>query len=133
MPRARYKPLNVFLNSRLVGRLLRERSGAVSFQYDLSWLAWEHVLPISLSLPLRDQAYSGAPVIAVFDNLLPDNNDPGVRSLPGHARQERTLTVCSAQLVTTALEHFSSCRTDAIPALPVALKASLSTRPKSQR
>ena len=53
MPRARYKPLNVFLNSRLVGRLLRERSGAVSFQYDSSWLAWEHVLPISLSLPLR--------------------------------------------------------------------------------
>jgi serine/threonine-protein kinase HipA len=62
MPRARYKPLNVFLNSRFVGRLFRERSGAVSFQYDSSWLAWEHVLPISLSLPLRDQAYSGAPV-----------------------------------------------------------------------
>ena len=33
MPRARYKPLNVFLNSHLVGRLLRERSGAVSFQF----------------------------------------------------------------------------------------------------
>jgi serine/threonine-protein kinase HipA len=75
MPRARYKPLNVFLNSRFVERLLRERSGAVSFQYDSSWLAWEHVLPVSLSLPLRDQAYSGAVVIAVFDNLLPDNND----------------------------------------------------------
>ena len=89
MPRARYKPLNVFLNSRLVGRLLRERSGAVSFQYDSSWLAWEHVLPISLSLPLRDQAYSGAPVIAVFDNLLPDNNDLR-RQIAARTRAEGT-------------------------------------------
>jgi serine/threonine-protein kinase HipA len=37
-------------------------------------LEWEFVLPVSLSLPLREQAYSGAPVITVFDNLLPDND-----------------------------------------------------------
>jgi serine/threonine-protein kinase HipA len=74
MPRARYEPLNVFLNSRLVGQLRRDISGAISFQYDSSWLGWEFVLPVSLSLPLREQAYSGASVIAVFDNLLPDND-----------------------------------------------------------
>lgn len=74
MPRARYEPLNVFLNSRLVGQLRRDISGAISFQYDPSWLEWEFVLPVSLSLPLRQQAYSGAAVIAVFDNLLPDND-----------------------------------------------------------
>lgn len=74
MPRARYEPLNVFLNSRLVGQLRRDISGAISFQYDPSWLGWEFVLPVSLSLPLREQAYSGASVIAVFDNLLPDND-----------------------------------------------------------
>jgi serine/threonine-protein kinase HipA len=74
MPRARYEPLNVFLNSRLVGQLRRDISGAISFQYDRSWLDWEYVLPVSLSLPLREQAYSGAPVIAVFDNLLPDSD-----------------------------------------------------------
>jgi len=73
MPRQRYEPLNVFLNSRLVGQLRRDVSGAISFQYDPSWLKWEFVLPVSLSLPLREQAYSGAPVLAVFDNLLPDN------------------------------------------------------------
>ncbi|MER9227124.1 type II toxin-antitoxin system HipA family toxin [Mesorhizobium sp. M0664] len=66
-------PLNVFLNSRLVGRLNRQSSGAIDFQYDPSWLAWEHALPVSLSLPLREDRYIGAPVIAVFDNLLPDN------------------------------------------------------------
>jgi serine/threonine-protein kinase HipA len=74
MPRARYEPLNVYLNSRLVGQLRRDISGAISFQYGPSWLEWEFVLPVSLSLPLREQAYSGASVIAVFDNLLPDND-----------------------------------------------------------
>ena len=75
MPRrARYEPLNVFLNSRLVGQLRRERSGAISFQYDRSYLEWQPALPVSLSLPLREQTYVGAPVLAVFENLLPDND-----------------------------------------------------------
>ena len=65
-------PLNVFLNARLVGRLRRLGSGAVDFQYDQSWLDWEHTLPISISLPLREDRYVGDRVIAVFDNLLPD-------------------------------------------------------------
>ena len=63
------------LNSRLVGQLRRATSGAIFFQYGQSWLEWESVLPVSLSLPLREQEYSGAPVVAVFDNLLPDNAD----------------------------------------------------------
>jgi serine/threonine-protein kinase HipA len=69
----RHIPLNVFLNGRLVGRLNRQSSGAIDFQYDPSWLVWEHALPVSLSLPLREDRYIGAPVIAVFDNLLPDS------------------------------------------------------------
>src|ERR1700733_1065550 len=75
--RARHAPLNVFLNSRLIGRLRREASGAVDFTYDPDWLAWEPALPVSLSLPLREERYIGEPVIAVFDNLLPDND--GIR------------------------------------------------------
>lgn len=75
MPRtSRHVPLNVFLNARLVGRLNRQSSGAIDFQYDPSWLAWEHALPVSLSLPLREDRYVGAPVIAVFENLLPDSD-----------------------------------------------------------
>ncbi|HUF71889.1 MAG TPA: type II toxin-antitoxin system HipA family toxin [Gammaproteobacteria bacterium] len=68
-------PLNVYLNGRLVGRLRRETSGAIDFQYDQSWLDWEHTFPASLSLPLREDRYVGDPVIAVFDNLLPDSKD----------------------------------------------------------
>lgn len=67
--------LNVFLNGRLVGFLRRMSTGAIDFQYDASWLDWESALPISLSLPLRESRYVGAPVAAVLDNLLPDNED----------------------------------------------------------
>jgi len=69
-----YEPLNVFLNSRLVGQLRRKPSGAIEFQYDADWLAWAPALPVSLSLPLREEAYVGAAVSAVFENLLPDND-----------------------------------------------------------
>lgn len=68
-------PLNVYLNSRLVGQLTRQTSGAIDFRYDQSWLDWKHSFPVSLSLPLREDRYIGDPVIAVFDNLLPDNID----------------------------------------------------------
>ncbi|MEZ0018225.1 type II toxin-antitoxin system HipA family toxin [Sinorhizobium fredii] len=74
MPRRRqHEPMRVLLNNRLVGHLNKATSGAISFQYDATWLEWEHTLPISLSLPLRDDAYRGEAVIAVFDNLLPDS------------------------------------------------------------
>lgn len=69
----RYVPLSVYLNSRLVGQLQRDSAGAIAFQYDAGWLAWEHALPVSLSLPIREDAYTGTPVLAVFENLLPDN------------------------------------------------------------
>ena len=72
--KARHSPLNVFMNGRLVGLLRREPSGSVDFAYDNSWLNWPSAVPVSLSLPLREDRYVGAPVIAVFDNLLPDND-----------------------------------------------------------
>jgi len=67
-------PLDVFQNGRLVGQLKRETSGAIEFKYATDWLNWEHTFPVSLSLPLREDRYIGDPVIAVFDNLLPDNS-----------------------------------------------------------
>lgn len=72
--RRAHAPLNVFLNSRLVGVLRRESTGAIDFQYAKDWLAWENAFAVSLSLPLREDRYIGAPVINVFDNLLPDSD-----------------------------------------------------------
>lgn len=74
MPRRRqHVPLRVYLNNRLVGHLLKEPGGAISFRYDESWLTWQNAIPVSLSLPIREDAYRGAPVSAVFENLLPDS------------------------------------------------------------
>jgi serine/threonine-protein kinase HipA len=73
--RPTHAPLNVYLNARLVGRLRRESSGAIDFQYDQAWLAWASAIPVSISLPLREDRYIGDPVLAVFENLLPDNED----------------------------------------------------------
>jgi len=75
MPRRRHHPpLRVHLNNRLVGHLIKEPSGAITFTYDADWLAWENALPVSLSLPLRETPYRGEPVSAVFENLLPDSD-----------------------------------------------------------
>ncbi len=71
--RGKYAPLQVFLNGRLTGRLHKKSSGAIDFRYDPSWLAWENSMPVSLSLPLREDAHIGAAVTAVFENLLPDS------------------------------------------------------------
>ncbi len=73
MARSRqYAPLQVLLDNRLVGKLVKDSGGAIAFQYDPSWLDWGDAVPISLSLPLREDAHRGLPVTAVFENLLPD-------------------------------------------------------------
>jgi len=76
MARNRTHPrLSVFQNGEIVGYLSKQPSGAVEFIYADQWLSNERAYPVSLSLPLREDAYKGAPVLAVFENLLPDNND----------------------------------------------------------
>lgn len=77
--RKTHTPLNVLINNRLVGRLEKETSGAIKFQYVKEWLEWEHRFAVSLSLPLRKTVYRGEAVVAVFDNLLPDN--PNIRRI----------------------------------------------------
>jgi serine/threonine-protein kinase HipA len=69
-----HTPLRVLLNNHLVGHLLKEPSGAIYFRYDASWLARGNAIPVSLSLPLREDAYRGEPVVAVVENLLPDSD-----------------------------------------------------------
>jgi len=73
--RRRSSSLKVLLNGRQLGSLNRAANGAVDFRYAREWLDWDHALPVSLSLPLADERYTGARVTAVFDNLLPDNED----------------------------------------------------------
>ena len=71
----RSSTLQVLLNGRQVGWLSRAANGAIGFRYSEEWLDWEYALPVSLSLPLDSRRYTGDAVTAVFDNLLPDNDD----------------------------------------------------------
>src|SRR5713101_6176106 len=57
-----------------MGQLMKEPGGAISFRYDESWLSNDTAIPVSLSLPLREDAFKGDPVVAVFENLLPDSD-----------------------------------------------------------
>lgn len=68
-----YAPLRVLLNNQLVGHLSKEPGGGIAFRYADGWLTRHRGIPVSLSLPLRDDIYSGAPVTAFFENLLPDS------------------------------------------------------------
>jgi len=67
-------PLNVFLNSRHVGVLRREATGAIDFQYGRDWLDWRGTFPVSLSLLLReDRAERQAQaVVKSLPNSFPD-------------------------------------------------------------
>ncbi len=76
MPRSRRSTrLTVALNGRIVGMLERASTGAIAFVYDKEWLAdTKRAIPVSISLPLREERHRGAEVSAFFDHLLPDND-----------------------------------------------------------
>lgn len=65
--------LIVLMNGQRVGLFTKARNGAHSFIYDRTWIESDNTRPISLSMPLRGEAYKGDEVINFFDNLLPDN------------------------------------------------------------
>ncbi|WP_230626892.1 HipA N-terminal domain-containing protein [Photobacterium angustum] len=67
--------LTVAMNGILVGSLTKASSGAISFQYDPTWLSRAGARAISLSMPLRHDAYHGDIPYNFFDNLLPDNEE----------------------------------------------------------
>lgn len=75
MARKSRVPLNVLMNGRMVGQLRQASGGAIDFRYHQAWLELENAIPVSLSLPLREDRYTGDPVVAVFDNLLPDSKE----------------------------------------------------------
>ena len=65
--------LDIKMNGVQVGVLNKSTSGGLSFSYSDEWLSRPGTRPISLSLPLRHQAYEDERVFNYFDNLLPDN------------------------------------------------------------
>lgn len=69
----RVRTVGVWMNGLRVGSLTMSTTGALAFSYAPDWLETPGARPISLSMPLRHQAYSGEVAYNFFDNLLPDN------------------------------------------------------------
>ena len=66
--------LVVAMNGIDVGYLSLQKSGAMAFQYLNNWVDRPGARAISLSLPLRRDAFEGERVFNFFDNLLPDSD-----------------------------------------------------------
>ncbi|MBL4816294.1 MAG: type II toxin-antitoxin system HipA family toxin [Shewanella sp.] len=79
--------LDVYMNGYLVGEFTKSTTGSHLFKYAEQWLDTASSRPISLSMPLRKQAYKGDEVYNFFDNLLPDNIEVRNRIVARHNAQ----------------------------------------------
>ena len=73
MPRASRAPLLVSMEGQRVGRLFLLPMGGLGFLYDAAWLSFPLAVPLSRTMPLREEEYKGGEVNRYFDNLLPEN------------------------------------------------------------
>ena len=64
--------LDVYLMHDLVGRLWLDDRRRFVFQYDEAWLKRKSPVPLSLSLPLKDEPYLDDAARPFFSNLLPE-------------------------------------------------------------
>lgn len=65
------KKADVFYRETKVGQLVEDDNG-YSFCYDAAYLASENAVPISLTLPLRAEAYESPVLFPFFDGLIPE-------------------------------------------------------------
>ena len=62
-----HRLLNVLMNGIRIGKLEKSGKGGLTFTYDQSWLNTAGARPLSLSLPLIEQPFTGDIVYNFFD------------------------------------------------------------------
>lgn len=62
---------NVFVQNILAGQI-RETDEGYEFEYNLDYLVNGDALPISLTLPLRQEKYESKYLFSFFDGLIPE-------------------------------------------------------------
>src|ERR1017187_4032420 len=67
--------LAIWMNGIHVGTWVVKPHGGHEFSYNKEWIQSSVARPLSLSMPLRLDAYKDECVRAYFDNLLPDSED----------------------------------------------------------
>ena len=61
----------IYYKGMLAGRLTESDDG-FEFQYDKAYLSTAHAQPVSLTLPLREEAYQSPLLFPFFDGLIPE-------------------------------------------------------------
>jgi len=64
--------LIVYLNAERVGNLEQDDSGLLQFSYDKTWLEKPSAMPLSRSLPLQSEVFSGKKARPFFAGILPE-------------------------------------------------------------
>jgi len=64
--------LIVYLNAERVGSLKQDDSGLLQFSYDQTWLEKPDAMPLSRSLPLQSEVFSGKRTRPFFAGILPE-------------------------------------------------------------
>lgn len=57
---------------RIFAGILTETDEGYAFAYDPDYLAAENATPVSLTLPLRSEAYTSKTLFSFFDGLIPE-------------------------------------------------------------
>lgn len=112
--------LRVYLNNEKVGILEQEGSGLLRFSYDMSWLTRTNAIPISRSLPLREQPFENGEPRPFFAGILPEEEPRvkiaeflGISDTNDYALLERiggecagAISLLSETLESTAIQNY---------------------------
>ena len=66
-----FRTAYVYVNDAFAG-MLAETDEGYSFSYDKDYLAGDPASPVSLTLPLRAEAYTSSTLFPFFDGLIPE-------------------------------------------------------------
>jgi serine/threonine-protein kinase HipA len=69
------RQLDVFLGSNKIGVLEQDDHGMLWFGYETKWLACDDAVPLSASLPLREERYRSKECRPFFAGLLPEETN----------------------------------------------------------
>ncbi|MCQ2258693.1 MAG: HipA N-terminal domain-containing protein [Bacteroidaceae bacterium] len=61
----------VFVNDEFAG-VISENSSGFSFVYEKGYIESEYSLPVSLTLPLQEEAFESKTLFSFFDGLIPE-------------------------------------------------------------
>ena len=66
------RTLDVYIHQKLAGHLIQDDGGQMVFAYDPSWLNRDGALPLSHSLPLREEQFKQKECRGFFGGILPE-------------------------------------------------------------